>query len=254
VKTKPILRWPGGKTRMLKKLLPMIPPHVCSCEVFGGGLAFTLAKPRSEVEIINDINGELISLYLAAQKHLPELHRQIEMLVSSRQLFHAFTKQPGLTDLERAARFLLRNRISFGGNMHSFGVAKTGGGGVAFSRKGVGKLLTQFHERLDNVVVENLPWQRCFANYDSPETFFFCDPPYFKSKIDAYEGWTEKQLREFARDVRRLKGKWIVTLDDCELNRQLFAGCQIEAVSTQNRSVNHRTHGDQRFGELIITK
>jgi DNA adenine methylase len=253
-RVKPILRWPGGKSRLLKLLLPMIPEHVCSCEVFAGGAALTLAKERSKVEILNDINGDLVRLYLSAQKHLPELLRQIEMLVSSREMFHWFNQQQGITDIERAARFLLRNRISFGGNMHSFGVSKSKGGGVAFSRKSVGALLDDFHGRLDNVVIEHLPFERCLDNYDSKDTFFFMDPPYLKSKIEAYEGWNESQMRQFRKRVEKIQGKWIITLDDSPLNRQLFSDCQVQAVTSENRSVNRRTHFNKTFGELIITK
>lgn len=70
---RPILRWPGGKRRMLKRILPKITPHVCYCETFAGGLAVLLAKERSEVEIVNDLNGTLVALYRNLQYHLPAL-------------------------------------------------------------------------------------------------------------------------------------------------------------------------------------
>ena len=72
---RPILRWPGRKTRMLKHRLPLIPEHVCYCEPFAGSLALLLAKPRSQVEIVNDMNGDLVALYRNLQYHLPELLR-----------------------------------------------------------------------------------------------------------------------------------------------------------------------------------
>jgi DNA adenine methylase len=238
---------------MLKKLLPMIPPHVCYCEPFAGGLAMLLAKPRSAVEVVNDLNGDLVALYLNVQKHLPEILRQIETVISSRQLFHLYCAQPGLTEIERATRFLIRNKISFGGNMHSFAVAKTKGGGAAFSRESNIALLKAANERLDKVVIENISYERCFKNYDSKDTFFFIDPPYLNAKINAYNGWNEKQLREFRGHLNKLNGKWIVTLDDSPFNRDLFSDCQLESVVTPNKCVNHRTHGTQTFGELIIT-
>lgn len=247
-----ILRWPGNKSRLLKKLLPLIPPHVCSCEVFGGSLAFTLAKPRSQVEIVNDINGDLVALYLNAQRHLPELVRLMESAFSSRQLLHLFRHQPGMTEIERAARFLIRSKTSFGGGMDSFAVAKTKGGGASLSRGLVKRQLREINERLDKVVVENLPWERALKNYDSPDSFFFMDPPYLGAPTGAYAGWTEKEMGEFGKAVLRLKGKWIVTVDDSEFNRRLFSDCKIEAVLSQNRRANNRTHGDLKFGELII--
>jgi len=251
---KPILRWPGGKSRMLKRILPLIPEHVCYCEPFFGGGAVLFNKPRASTEIVNDLNGSLVALYRNLQFHLPALLGELEWLQSSRQNLHDFIQQPGLTELQRAARFLLLNRSSFGGGMHSFGVAKTKGGGVGFDHQKIGVLLRRAHERLDGVVVENLPYERCLKNYDSKDTFFFIDPPYTNAPTEAYMGWTPDQMRQLRRNIGKLAGNWIVTVDDSPLNRELFKDCKVEAVSSQNRLCNNRTHSEVRFGELLITK
>jgi DNA adenine methylase len=238
---------------MLKLILPRIPEHVCYCEPFAGGLAVLLAKPRSNVEIVNDVNGTLVALYRNLQYHLPAMLSEIDWMFSSRQTLHDFIAQPGLTEIQRAARYLLVNRTSFGGNMHSFAVAKTRGGGAAFDRDTTTKLLGAAHERLNKVVVENLPYERCLANYDSKDSFHFMDPPYLNAQTAAYRGWTEKEMRQFRRTVEKLKGKWLVTVDDSPLNRELFSDCNLEPVSTQNRLCNTRTHNHVKFEELIIT-
>jgi DNA adenine methylase len=252
-RVRPILRWPGGKSRHLKLILPMIPPHVCYCEPFFGGGAVLLAKERSQVEVVNDLNGNLVALYRNLQFHLPALISEINWMYSSRKNLHDFIAQPGITELQRAARFLLVNRTSFGGNMNSFAVAKSQGGGAAFDRKMVGELLGRAHERLDRVVIENLPYERCLANYDSKDSFHFIDPPYLNAQTKAYAGWTEAQMREFRKRVEKLKGKWLITIDDSPLNRDLFSDCTLRPVSSQNRLANNRTHGDLKFGELLIT-
>jgi len=252
-RTKPILRWQGGKSRMLKHILPMIPKHDCYCEPFFGGGAVLLAKERSSVEIVNDINGNLVALYRNLQFHLPALLNELEWLFSSRQNLYDFIEQPGVTELQRAARFLLVNRTSFGGGMSSFGVAKSKGGGVGFNHDQVGKLVGAVHKRLDGVVVENLPYDRCFKNYDSKDSFFFIDPPYENAPTGTYKGWDQKQLTTFRRDLNKLNGRWIVTLNDSPFTRQLFSDCNLQPVVTKNGAVNSRTHGKQTFGEIIIT-
>ncbi|HXG49102.1 MAG TPA: DNA adenine methylase [Methylomirabilota bacterium] len=252
-RTKPILRWPGGKRRMLPRLLPLIPAHVCYCEPFAGGLAVLLAKPRSEVEVVNDLNGDLVALYRNIQYHLPELLREIEWFVSSRKNFVDFKAQPGLTEIQRAARFLLLNRTSFGGNMKSFAVARMRGGGATLDRVAVGDLLGAAHERLNKVVVENPPYERCLELYDSKDTFFFIDPPYLHAKINAYRGWTEAEMTALRRKLDRVKGRWVLTLDGSEFNRRLFKDCKIESVETVNGCVNSRTHSLRKFTEIIVT-
>jgi DNA adenine methylase len=237
---------------MVKLLKPMIKPHVCYAEHFAGGLALLMAKERSKVEVVNDVNGSLVALYRNLQYHLPAVLAELDWMFSSRQVLHDFIAQPGLTELQRAARFLLVNRTSFGGNMHSFAVSKTSGGS-GFDRSRTEQLLRAAHERLNRVVVENLPYERSFANYDSKDTFHFMDPPYLNSQTSAYKGWTEKDMRQFRRKVDKLQGQFLITVDDSPFNRDLFSDCNIESVSTQNRLCNVRTHGDLKFGELIIT-
>ena len=253
-RAKPIVRRPGGKTRLLKHILPLITPHVCYCEEFFGGGAVLFAKERASTEVINDIDDNLVTLYRNLQYHLPALVEEIQWLFSSRTNLHDFIAQPGLTEIQRAARFLLVNRTCFGGNMHSLGVSKTKGGGIGFERKQVSELIGRAHDRLSGVVVEKLPYERCFKNYDSRDTFHFIDPPYLGSKVNAYQGWTESDLRMFRKHVDQLKGNFVITLDDSRFNRELFADLKIQPVVTQNRSVNVRTAARQTFGELIITK
>lgn len=250
-RTKPALRWPGGKTRLLKHILPLIPEHTCYCEPFAGGLAVLLAKPRSQVEVVNDLNGDIVALYRCVQYHLPELLRELGFLVSSRQLLKDFTAQPGVTDIQRAARFYYRNRVSFGGGMRSYGVTKTSGGGAAFSSRMNEDLLGPLRERLENVMIEHLPYERCLANYDSPNTLFFLDPPYLNSDAGAYEGWSEAQMRAFRERVDGLTGRWIVTVDDSPLNRELFADCRMERFNSRNGAAKNGS--GSRFSELIIT-
>ncbi len=252
-RTKPILRWQGSKSRLLKQIVPLIRPHVCYVEPFFGGGAVLFAKGRSSVEVINDINGNLVALYRNLQFHLPALMGELDWLLASRQNLKDFIAQPGITELQRAARFLLVNRTSFGGNMNSFGVAKTKGGGVGFDHKHVGDLLGAAKQRLNGVVVENISYERVFKNYDSADTQFFIDPPYENATNGGYKGWDQKQLTQFRQEVGRLKGNWIVTLNDSEFTRELFSGCNLQPVVTSNRAVNRRTHGKQTFGELIIT-
>ncbi len=252
-RVKPIVRWPGGKSRVLKHILPMIPPHVCYCEPFAGGLAVLLAKERSDVEVVNDINGNLVALYRNLQFHLPAIMKEIRWLFASRQNFRDFIAQPGLTEIQRASRFLLVNRTSFAGDCSSFGVAKTAGGGVGFNRKTAGRLLATAQQRLDGVVVENLPYDRCLANYDSKDTFHFIDPPYLNAPTKNYAAFTESDMGALRKRIEKLNGTWLLTVDDSRFNRELFSDCAVKGLSVQNRLCNNRTHSSVRRGELIIT-
>ncbi|MDP1594293.1 MAG: DNA adenine methylase [Gallionella sp.] len=106
----PIIPWIGGKRRLADRLIPLFPPHSCYVEVFCGGAALFFLRPvPADVEVINDINGELVNLYRVVKCHLEEFVRQFKWALSSRQIFkwHQMTEPETLTDIQRAARFFL---------------------------------------------------------------------------------------------------------------------------------------------------
>lgn len=249
-RTRPIVRWPGGKSRLLKQILPRIPAHTCYCEPFAGGLAVLLAKERSQVEIVNDLNGDLVSLYRNVQYHLPALLSEMEWIIAARRTLQDYTAQPGLTEIQRAARFFVRNRISFGGDMHGFAVSRTH---AMASRENVLAMLQQMNRRMDKVTVENLTFDRCMRLYDSTETFFFVDPPYLHHQAKAYAAWDEEQMSGLRDLLGSVKGRWLLTVDDSAFNRKLFKGCRIKAVTTPNGCANLSINPHATFGELIIS-
>lgn len=253
-RTKPLIRWAGGKSRLLKHLLPL-PEHTAYVEPFAGGLALLLAKSRSTVEVVNDLNGDLVTLYRCVQFHPDALIAEIQWTLNSRRNLYDFLAQPGLTDLQRAARWLIRNKTGFGTSMTSYGVSRQSSGSATGSRENVLQAIRELSARLDKVSVENLSYERMLRLYDAPGTLFFLDPPYYNSKAECYDGWNEAQMTEFADRVLQLQGDWIVTVDDSALNRRLFHGWPTTTLKTVNGATNQaHTKGKQTFGEIIIRK
>lgn len=254
VPAKPIIKWSGGKNRMVKHLLPLIPPHDYYVEPFCGGCALLLAKPRSKGEIINDLNGDLIGLYRCVQYHLPELERELQFMLGSRQNLKDFLAQTGLTDLQRAARFMIRNRSSFAADGRTFAVGRESHSGNTIDRQSIFRACARFRDRLDRVRVENLPYERILKLYDGPQTFFFLDPPYVCTVDKNYAPWTPDDMAKLARELALLAGRWLLTVNDSPENRDLFPGCKITVVSTFNRSRKNCDPGKKTFPEIIIQK
>ena len=230
---------------MLKYILPLIPRHTCYCEPFSGGLAVLLAKPRSEVEIINDLNGELITFYRCVRFHADVLLTELEFVLNSRKEFFDFRDQPGLTDIQRSARWFYRNKNCFGGaNMDSFGHGRG-------SRAARMESIRALSLRLDHVCIEHLDWDHCLRLYDRPGTFFFIDPPYTHCKPDMYEGWTDTDVQILRDRIAELRGKWLVTLNDTPSIRKIFAGCWITPIA-RARGVNNQGGAAVIYREVII--
>jgi DNA adenine methylase len=249
---KPVFSWPGGKSWASKHVLPLIPQHACYVEPFAGGLAILLAKEPSALEVVNDINSDLINFFRCVKFHRDELIKELQWVLNSREEFTSFKQQPGLTDIQRAARWFCRQTLSFGGDGDSFAVTRKPGGGANKSRHSLLEKLGALNDRLDKVVTEHLDWHHCLELYDSSETFFFVDPPYLGGKIKNYKAWGEADLKSLRDCLVERKGKWILTINDCEAARSLFQK-QKKTTLTRQRGIANRTEKDrQEYKELLI--
>ena len=171
-RVRPLVKRPGGKSRMLPTLLPMIDAHAhrVYIEPFCGGAAVLAAKRPSEHEVLNDLDGDLVNLFRQTKYHADELVREMQWMVESRKDFTDFRAQPGLTEIQRAARWCYRNFYSFAGDNDSFGVKRLG-----FStRSYLLAKISGFHVRLDRVTIENLSWERCIKPVRLPRGIAVC--------------------------------------------------------------------------------
>ncbi|TAN50359.1 MAG: DNA adenine methylase [Methylococcaceae bacterium] len=125
----PMIPWIGGKRRLAKQILPLFPAHSCYAESFSGAAALYFMKPPAEVEVLNDVNGELVNLYRVVKYHLEEFARQFKWALVSRAMFEWLKVTPTetLTDIQRAARFYYLQRMTFGAKVvgQTFGTSTT---------------------------------------------------------------------------------------------------------------------------------
>lgn len=220
----PIIPWIGGKRRLVKSILPLVPNHQCYVEPFAGGAAMFFMRPApAKVEVLNDKNSDLVNLYRVVQHHLEELVRQFKWALISREMFKWLKSTPidTLTDIQRAARFFYLQHMAFGSKVQnqSFGTATTTKPGLNLLR--IEDNLSAAHFRLSQVFIENLPWQEVIKRYDRPHTFFFMDPPYWQTEGYGVEfPWSEYE--QLASSLATIKGKAIVTLNNHPDVMQLF--------------------------------
>lgn len=229
----PILAWPGGKRRLAKKLIPIITsrPHTCYVEEFaGGGSMFFLRQP-AEVEVLNDVNGEVINLYRVVKHHLEEFLRQFKNPLVSRQLFEWAKETPPetLTDIQRAARYMYIQKLSFGAKVTSQTFGTSPSAPPRFNYLRLEEDLSQAHFRLSRVWIEHLDWLTCLNKWDRDYTLHFMDPPYW-----ATEGYGVPfpldEYYKIAEAMRTMKGSAILTINDHPKMREIFADFNSESV------------------------
>lgn len=229
----PIIPWMGGKRRLADHLLPRFPSHTCYVEVFAGGAALYFMKHPSDVEVINDINGDLVNLYRVVKNHLEEFIRQFKWMYSSRQIYkwQQITPPETLTDIQRAARFYYLQQYAFGGKVEgqNWGTATTA---PAFSLMRIEETLSAAHLRLTEAHIENRDWASCIKAYDRPHTLFYLDPPYLDTAGYGV-AFGKEQYELMAGMMRSLKGKAILSINDHPDIREIFDGLQLDEVPIQ---------------------
>ena len=250
-KNYPVIPWIGCKRRLAKTILPLFPAHTCYVEPFCGAAALYFTKNQAEVEVLNDINGELVNMYRVVKHHLEEFVRQFKWALTSREMYKwlQITPEETLTDIQRAARFYYLQKLAFGGKVdnQTFGTATTSPPRLNLLR--LEEDLSQAHLRLSRTYIEHLAWSDCIKKYDRPHTLFYCDPPYWGTEGYGVEFGLE-QYDQMAELAKSIKGKMIISVNDIDKMRSIFNG-----LSLQSTDINYTVGGAGKLAkrtELII--
>lgn len=226
---KPCFPYPGGKTKLLKHILPRIPSHSTYIEPFAGGLAVLLAKPRARVEVVNDLNSDLVNFYRYVRYHFEALKAELSGRLHSREDFDDMLRTPPLTDLQRAARWYLLKVCSFAGYSDSWGRAKSCFHGFDEGRHLA--LIESVQERLRRVFIESKDWEEVIEFFDNPTAFTYFDPPYVTGDPGAaYDAFTVQDMERLRNRLRKMKGQWMLSCDDSPQCRELFASFDFEQL------------------------
>lgn len=251
---RPVAPWIGGKRNLAKRLAERIAavPHRIYAEPFVGmGGVFFRRTMRPKKEVINDINTDVVLLFRWLQRHYQAVLDTLKWQLCSRAEFMRLmgVDASRLTELERVARFLYLQRAGFGGVYppHAYGVTRTQP--ARFDLTKLVPMLEDVHERLCGVDIECLPYADFIRLYDTPETLFYLDPPYWGT--ENYYGKGAFSRDDFAV-LRGLlegcQGRFILSINDVPAVREMFAGMQFEEVETRYA----RTSGQPPAKELII--
>lgn len=232
---RPAAAYIGGKRRLARAIIERInaTPHDGYGEAFVGmGGVFLRRDRQPRTEVINDVSGDVATLFRILQRHYP-LMEVLKFQITSRREFErlAACDPASLTDLERAARFLYLQRLSFGGKVsgRNFGVDRTGS--ARFNVTRLGPLLEDIHERLAGVTIECLPWQTFLSRWDRPGMLFYLDPPYWGNEGDYGPGvFSRADFAALAQALKTLQGRFILSLNDRPEVRETFKAFAIEGV------------------------
>lgn len=174
--------YPGGKSRSVEHILPHLPYNGKYVEIFGGSGIILLNRRPDKMEVYNDKYGGVVNFYRCIKDpiKLKALIDYLELTLKSREMF--LDSQDLIVtskdDVERAANWYYMIMHSFSKLGRNFGrdLNKTSHGIDSHF-----PIFKQTHNRLKNVLIENLDWTTCIKDFDSYDTVFYCDPPYMNT-------------------------------------------------------------------------
>ena len=229
---KPFLNYYGSKTTMTGTLLSYFPlDYKTYLEPFGGGASMLFEKDPHGMEVYNDIEENVWSVFKVIQDEdmFKRFQQRCTLALYSRDLYNE-AKQALKTDLDiedRAYYFFLLSRMSFNGN-GGFSVCKE-------SRRGMVKnvsdflskvdMLPEYHNRLRRVLIEHKDAMELLDDYNEKGTFAYCDPPYVHDTRKSASGYIHEmeddEHEKFIEKCLTFKGKLLISGYDNQMYDRL---------------------------------
>jgi len=212
------LRYPGGKSRAVVKLLQYL-PDLSQVREFrepflgGGSVALEITKRYPKIEIwVNDLYEPLYNFWCELQHNGQDLQDAIH---SKKDLYPDPTKEQlkdtkfkypatklfneskenvndsDLTNFDRAVAFYIINKCSFSGLTESSSFSKQASQSN-FSYTGIERL-HEYSELIQNWTITNLSYERLLC--DEKDVFTYLDPPYdIKDNLYGRKGGMHKRF------------------------------------------------------------
>jgi DNA adenine methylase len=268
--TKPIVKWAGGKSKLLPALLPHVPTHIRTyAEPFAGGAAlfFALAgDPSRTIEraVLADQNEDLIACYRAVRDDVEGVITALSDFTHDEELYYRVRDldPSGMSDLARGARLIYLNRTCFNGLWR---VNKSGKFNVPFGKYTNPRIVDAEGLREASRVLAKADLRvQDFAEVTStlgPGDFVYFDPPYVPltktASFTSYAqgGFGPQDQERLAAELVRLKAEGALAMlsnADTDVTRALYEAFTVH-TTTAARAINSRGSGRGHAKEIIVT-
>jgi len=206
----------GGKQKLASKIISLIPEHTLYCEPFLGGAAVFFAKVKSEIEVLNDTNRELINFYKVVKDDFVSLEKEIRISLHSRDLHRKasviYNHPDMFSEIKRAWAVWVLSTQSFSSQLDS-------SFGFDLSKNTTTKKIINNRERFTEdmaIRLQNCQFESADALYvirsrDTDNSFFYLDPPYFNSDCGHYDGYSEQDFENMLQLLSKIKGKFLLS-------------------------------------------
>lgn len=237
----PPIAYFGGKTRLAERIVAEFPRHEHYVEPFGGSLAVLLAKTRSSMETVNDLDGDLMTFWRVLRDRPAELARACALTPHSR-IEHQSAHEAASDELERARRVWVQLTQGRAGLRKATGwrhYVDPAGSRTSMPEylQGYVARVAAAAERLVGVSLECQPALELIERYGrSPEVLLYVDPPYLgSSRVSGgyiHEMRNEDEHHELAAALQQCKASVVLSGYDSPLYADLYRGWHVARINT----------------------
>lgn len=221
-------RYAGGKFYARKLIAEHLIDTDVYCEPFTGGGSVFFYKPKSKVNILNDLDEDVILVYEIIRDRVDEMIELLSTFREPSKEAHSYYKHEykPTNDLERAVRWYYLNRISYSGIMKFENMYFGYGEKYSMRPENWPRQLLKNSAKLQGVelssrtaidVIDNLP----------DGSLAFVDPPYFNADQDKFytKYFSRQDHLDLVECIRRNKDrlKFFITYDNCDEIRELYS-------------------------------
>lgn len=233
----------GGKSNLKKVLINYFPNNYESLTYiepfFGAGSLFFYKEP-SKKEVINDLDKNVFILIKGFKKYDGnEISESINGNYDKEKFIILKNYKPK-TEYNKFIQLLLLTKLSFFGNMRSFG-------NTFYISSNYGN---KYNERLKNTIILNKDYKEVIKKYDGLNSFFYLDPPYSMCEDKKCYGNQYININELYDTVKNIKGKFLISYDDNKEIKELFKDFKIIKVYTIYQHTHNIEH--RKKTELLI--
>ena len=234
------LRYPGGKSRAVVKLLQFLPDLTQVKEyrepfIGGGSVALEITKRYPHIEVwVNDLYEPLYNFWCELQHNGSDMQKELVNLKgvhcnqdSARCLFQSMKEvinDQEKSNLDRAIAFYIVNKCSFSGLTESSSFSPQASDSN-FSLNGIERL-TEYQELIQHWTITNLTYERMLINdWDRKGIFTYMDPPYdIKDNLYGNKGGMHKRFDhdQFAKDCDQYTSNMLISYNSSQLVKDRF--------------------------------
>ena len=214
----------GNKTPILKDIIEVIPPHKIYCEPFVGSAVVFFNLPKAKLSILNDLDKNVyngLKLLQKAPLDITKYEHDLNTLEKIKNFYihHSNT----INDLLLYHKIIACNGFS-GKPVKTVKQIYQNNNPV-----NILKHLKYYKQMLTGVKITNQDYFNIILKYDTPDTFFFIDPPYENSIKDFYPD-TSINYEVLSFLLHNIKGKFLLTINDSPYIKKVFKGFKIKKI------------------------